>query len=79
MSKMFVRSEIMYVKSGKKPNSLDWKNGILSPKLFWSTVKKNCSRDPEILLKLEAEGREFAKILRSLEHFIQTATGQNNF
>ena len=64
MSKMFVRSEIMYVKSGKKPNSLDWKNGILSPKLFWSTVKKKCSRDPEILLKLEAEGREFAKILR---------------
>ena len=79
MSKMFVRSEIMYVKSGKKPNSLDWKNGILSPKLFWSTVKKNCSRDPEILLKLEAEGREFAKILRSLEQFIETVEVQNNF
>ena len=27
----------------------------------------------------EAEGREFAKILRSLELFIQTVKGQNNF
>ena len=31
------------------------------------------------LLKFEAEGREFAKILRSLEQFIQTMKGQNNF
>ena len=30
-------------------------------------------------MKLEAEGREFAKILRSLEQFIQTVKGQNNF
>ena len=30
-------------------------------------------------LKFEAEGREFAKILRSLEQFIQTVKGQNNF
>ena len=29
--------------------------------------------------KLEDEGREFAKILRSLEQFIQTVKGQNNF
>ena len=28
--------------------------------------------DQEKLLKFEAEGREFAKILRSLEQFIQT-------
>ena len=27
----------------------------------------------------EAEGREFAKFLRSLEQFIQTVKGQNNF
>ena len=35
-----------------------------------------CSRDQEKLLKFEAEGREFAK---SLEQFIQTVKGQNNF
>ena len=31
------------------------------------------------LLKLEAEGREFANFLRSLEQFIQTVKGQKNF
>ena len=30
-------------------------------------------------LKFEAEGREFAKFLRSLEQFIQTVKAQNNF
>ena len=30
-------------------------------------------------LKFETEGREFAKFLRSLEQFIQTVKGQNNF
>ena len=30
------------------------------------------------LLKFEAEGQEFSKILRSLEQFIQTVKGQNN-
>ena len=54
-------------------------NGILLPKLFWPTVRKSCSSDREKLLKFEAEGREFAKILRSLEQFIQTVKGQNNF
>ena len=39
----------------------------------------NCSSDREIFLKFEAEGQEFAKILRSLEKFIQTVKGQNNF
>ena len=60
-----------------------WKNWkmvhILSPKLFWPTVRKNSSSDWEKLLKFEAEGREFAKNLRSLEQFIQTVKGQNNF
>ena len=37
------------------------KNGILLPKLFWSTVRKNCSTDQERRLKFEAGGREFAK------------------
>ena len=31
------------------------------------------------LLKLEAEGGEFAKFLRSVEQFIQTVIGQINF
>ena len=43
------------------------------------TVGKNCSSDLEKLLKFEAEGQEFAKFLRSLEHFFQTVRGQNNF
>ena len=54
-------------------------NGILLPKLFWHTVRKNCSSDREKLLKFEAEGRELAKFLRSLEQFMQTVKGQNNF
>ena len=53
--------------------------GILLPKLFWPTVRKNCSSDREKLLKFEAEGREFSKFLRSLEQFIRTVKGQNNF
>ena len=38
-------------------------NGTLLPKLFWHTVRKNGSSDGEKLLKFEAEGQEFAKIL----------------
>ena len=40
---------------------------------------QNCSSDREKVLKFKAEGREFSKILRSLEQFIQTVKGQNNF
>ena len=42
-------------------------------------MRENCSSDQETILKFEAEGREFAKFLRSLEQFIQTVKGQNNF
>ena len=42
-------------------------------------MRKNCSGDREKLLKIEAEGREFAKLLRSLEQFFQAVKGQNNF
>ena len=42
------------------------KIGILLPKLFWPIVRKKISNDQENVLKFEAEGREFAKILRSL-------------
>ena len=42
-------------------------------------MRKNCSSGRENVLKYEAEGREFAKFLRSLEQFIQAVKGQNNF
>ena len=47
------------------------RNGILLPKLFWPTVRKNCSSEWEKLMKFKAEGREFSKFLRSQEQFIQ--------
>ena len=46
------------------------RNGILLPK---------CSNDREKLLKFKAEGREFAKYLKSLKQFIPTVKGQKNF
>ena len=48
-------------------------------KIVLTYCEKKCSSDGEKLLKFEAEGREFAKVLRSLEQFIQTVKGQNNF
>jgi hypothetical protein len=42
-------------------------------------MRKNCSSDREKNSKLEAEGQDFAKFLRSLEQFIQTVKRQNNF
>ena len=39
----------------KETKFLIWQNGILLPKLFWPTVRKNCSNDREKLLKFEAE------------------------
>ena len=54
-------------------------NGILLSKLFWPTVRKKCSSDPENVLKFEAEGREFANILGSLVKFIQKVKDQNNW
>ena len=41
-------------------------------------MRKNCSSEREKVLKFEAEGREFAKFLKSLEQFIRTVKGQNN-
>jgi hypothetical protein len=49
-------------------------------KIVLTHCEKNCSSEREKLLKFfEAEGREFAKILRLLEQFIQTVKGQTNF
>ena len=40
-------------------------------------MRKNWSSDQN--KKFEAEGREFVKVLRSLEQFIQTVKSQNKF
>ena len=45
-------------------------------KIVLTYCEKKLSSDREKLLKFEAEGQEF---LRSLEQFIQTVKGQNNF
>ena len=42
-------------------------------------MRKNYASDRECCFKFEAEGQKFAKILRSLEQFIQTVKYQNNF
>ena len=52
---------------------------ILLVKLFWPTVRNHCFCDWEKLLKVEAEVWEFAKLLRSLEQFVQTVKGQIKF
>ena len=48
-------------------------------KIVLAYCEKKYSIEQEKLLKFEAESREFAKILRSIEQFIQTVKGQNNF
>ena len=58
---------------------LTTRNDILLSKLFWFTVRRNCSSDWEKNLKFEAEGREFAKLLRSLKQFYQTVKGHKFF
>ena len=73
----------MFVHFQRKYDFLFWQilkiKGILLTKLFLPTVRKKCSNDQEKLLKFEAEGQEFAQILRSLEQFVRTVKGQNNF
>ena len=54
------------------PHCAGQKIGILLPTLSWPTVRINCSNDGEKFLKFEAEGREFAKVLRSLEQVVGT-------
>jgi hypothetical protein len=51
--------------------------GIVPPEMVF--CYQNCPSDREKLLKFEAEGREFAKFLKSLEQFFQTVKGHNNF
>jgi hypothetical protein len=48
-------------------------------KIVLNYCEKNYSSDQEKNLKFKAEGREFPKILKSLEQFVPTVKGQNNF
>lgn len=43
------------------------------------TVGKKCCFDQEKVLKVEAEGQEFARFLGSLEKSIRTRKGRNHF
>ena len=51
------------------------RNGILFPKLFWPSLRKNCICGGEELWKSKLKAKNFQK----LEQFIQTVNGQNNF
>ena len=55
--------------AGRKAGRNPWVGfpGILLPKLFWPTVRKNCFSDQEIFSKFEGGGQEFVKVLRSLD------------
>ena len=60
----------------KHPNMCCW---YFVTKIVLTYCEKNCSSDREKLLKFEVEGREFAKILRSLEQFIQIRESSEEF
>ena len=62
-----------------KTNSVIDKKWYFVTKIVLTNCEKKLPNDREKLLKFEAEGREFANILRSLEQFIQTVKGQKNF
>ena len=48
-------------------------------KIVLTYCEKKSSSDREKLLRFETDGREFENCLRSLEQFIKTVKGQNNF
>ena len=46
------------------------------PDLLWEAIVLVIEKKK---IKFEAEGRELPKVLKSLEQFVQTVKGQNNF
>ena len=52
---------LFYQESAAHILIIQFRIGILLPKLFRPTVRKNCSSDREKLFKFKTEGREFAK------------------
>ena len=59
------------------PNKYVSRNGILF-KIVLTYCEKIVVVSDKKLLKFDAEGREFAKVLRSLKQFVRTVKGQNN-
>ena len=63
-----------------KTNFLLAENGILLSKLFWPfTVRKNGLVIEKNFWNSRLKAENFSKFLRSLENFILTVKGQNNF
>ena len=56
-----------------------WSKWYFVSKIALIYCEINCSSDQEKHLRFEAEGWEFAKFLRSLDQFIKTVEGWNNF
>ena len=55
-----------------KASGVNGKNGILlCTKIFWPTVRKNCSSDREKLLKFEAEAKNFQKFWDHLNNLFK--------
>ena len=75
MAKILLRNDSKFLET----LSLIPSNWYFVTKIVLTYCEKKCSSEREKLLKFEAEGREYAKILRSPEQFIQTVKGQNNF
>ena len=57
-------------------NKIEYKTNFQQIMVF---CYQNCSSVQEKLLKFETEGQEFSKFFGSLDQFIQTVKGQNNF
>ena len=55
------------------------RNGILLTKSLVPTLRKNCSSDREKLLKLEAEGQEFAKNFEIIETIFANSERSEQF
>ena len=77
--KQNIQDETIKNKTNSLSSSKEQQKWYFVTKVVLAYCEKKCSTDQEKLLKYEAEGREFARFLRSLEQFIQTVKGQNNF
>ena len=75
MNRALILYFFCHVMSAKNPINSNSKNGVLLPKLFWPTVRKNVLVIKKHV-KFKAEGQEFANILSSLEQFVRTVKAQ---
>ena len=67
--------------ANSRPSASNFKKKSRSFEQFFLTLGLNNfgNKIPFLHGTFEAEGQEFSKILRSLEQFVQTLKGQNNF